>query len=962
MDETFDADDIAWKKRLETEAVFEETRAQLISRCIRHREEGMSLAQIAALLNEEGIRTKTGLKWIGQNLNFLIKNPIPKKRTITQAEKKVEREENKDYGKTKTWDKDFRWAVKKYPCLTRWCALGSEWVKGLKKGLMSAMQGLSAFWTFIGENNLPDAPEVFLLYKTELPDFFKSVYKGERTRGIVRNVICVRNFLEWVLGKPEYCVEDDNGRLVTSNAFVNPIPKLDQKGLYNLTESVRSTLPYGYIEEIRKMIAEGPNFSDWKWAHNAMGLKMGTIKRTKNFLEGDELKVSPMWYRVPEELIDKDDPDCVWRIRTRLLKRRGRSISLKQVETFYELWSPVKFVALLVKLQLPLRTFQVRMLDSGEADTWRWQDGEWNKNMNPLASGTKREPYANGIFRRSSGLIDGDNQVLLHINTNKTADQSKAGAAKGYNVPWIVGGPIHQDPFYWLEKLRRWQEKYNPLQRLVKWSELDSRHFPPKTDMQLAQYPDTAFLFRLAENQKRPDFPPSMTDLDRPWFMCIKEFQQRLLQRGERLPNGSPIRLIPENQKASVSTTYFPLHSLRVSLITALVLDGEVPLAIVQKIAGHSRLIMTLYYTKIDAACRQNAIQAGTKKLNERADKTIMDWMVNAEIEQLRRNVVANSTESFMAAVPGVIGQRTPIGWMEMMDGWCLVGGNNSEVEIPGCHNGGPNLGSMTAPRYAPVVGGARNCPMCRWFITCAYYLPQLATRWNNVSYQSYEACERLILAEERFREIDDIRAAVLADDEPLEPDMVKTHKDAQRVLEDAVQKFEELTVTMAAITRLIERCRMQLAKADEGALISVGGLSEFEYAIEDVDSELLQVSGICESSINYQDLNPGKAVFRQSQILDAALMRDKQPPLFLSLTEEEQRQAGSLFMRRLALQANPESPDKGRFKVISLIDAKKSLREEFGEALDDALRLAVSDGAPNHTVPIKSFPQLADV
>jgi hypothetical protein len=39
------------------------------------------------------------------------------------------------------------------------------------------------------------------------------------------------------------------------------------------------------------------------------------------------------------------------------------------------MWSPVRWVALLAKLILPLRTLQVRMLDSGEADTWRYAAG-----------------------------------------------------------------------------------------------------------------------------------------------------------------------------------------------------------------------------------------------------------------------------------------------------------------------------------------------------------------------------------------------------------------------------------------------------------------------------------------------------------------------------------------------------------------------------------------------------------
>jgi hypothetical protein len=88
----------------------------------------------------------------------------------------------------------------------------------------------------------------------------------------------------------------------------------------------------------------GPHFRDWQWAQNALGVEIG--RRGFN---------GPDWFEVNEDQLDRSDPDCVW--RQRLVKNRER----------LELWSPVRWVAQLVKLPVPLRTFQVRMLDSGEA-------------------------------------------------------------------------------------------------------------------------------------------------------------------------------------------------------------------------------------------------------------------------------------------------------------------------------------------------------------------------------------------------------------------------------------------------------------------------------------------------------------------------------------------------------------------------------------------------------------------
>jgi hypothetical protein len=215
-----------------------------------------------------------------------------------------------------------------------------------------------------------------------------------------------------------------------------------------------------------------------------------------------------------------------------------------------------------------------------------------------------------------------------------------------------------------------------------------------------------------------------------------------------------------------------------------------------------------------------------------------------------------------------------------------------------------------------------------------------------------------VVLAEQRFREIEDRRATALAADQPFSEQ--RQYKEAQRALECAVQKFDELTQTLAAITRLMERCRVELSRGDGTSVLAVGGLKEFEYAIEEVDSELLQVSGVCEGSILYHDLNPGKAVLRQSQLLDAALVRDNLAPVFLTLTEEEQKMVGSALLNQLALQMNPDNPALGRYQVISLIDARRSLSDRLGVAVDEALRIATEEGAPKRIIPIKHLPDVA--
>lgn len=925
-------------------AIFDARRDALHDRCVKLRDEGATLDEIASTLNSEGVRTKWGKFWSRGTVKYFLSNrAAPTAPAAKRRAGKLKR--------AKSYDRQLGWVKEKHPELESWRLLASEWLAGREKSLHSNLQGINAFITFLADQKLPIQPEVLLLHRTPVPDFYECHWGAGRTHGKILVHNAAHFFIKWVLSRPEFCEEDDEGRILTAPAFRNPIPHLSRTGVPKYDESVRATLPYGYIEELRLMIAQGPNFKDWTWAQNALGrvaaLSSAGLVDGLDSGEDDEedgVKAASVWYQVPEHLIDRTDPDCVWRARV-VPVTQGVGVT-KLVETIYEMWSPVRWVAMLLKLQLPLRLHQVRLLDSGEADTWTWQDGEWSLNVHPLAKGDEKSPYTNGVFLRPNQLIDGDAKVVLHVNTNKTADIGKWGNAKGYNVPWVVGGPIHQDPFYWLEKLRRWQSKYNPVDRLTSWTELDNRHIQLKTDVQLSSYPHTPFLFRMPENFEAPRLPLAKNALKTPWYRCLEELETRLERRSETLPNGAPIRLTVWNEDGTRKpgyTTLYSLHGLRVSLITALALDGQVPLHILQKIAGHSRLVMTLYYTKPGAMQARAAIQAGVARLNESASSTIIDWLANTEYQQLVKQVIAVSTETFRVAVAEQKHLRTAAGWMAMLDGLCLVGGNNVEFEAPGCHNGGPNIGADSAPRYAPVVGGARNCPMCRWFITRPYFLPQLAARWNNVSYHCYDAKEQVVFAEDVFRSVDDRRADALAQDRVFQE--AREHKDAQRALEQAVQKFDALTQTLAAITRLMERCRAALETGEENALLASGGMGEFEYAIEEVDSELLQLSGVCEGSLLYNDLDPGKAVFRQGQLLDAALVRDNLPPIFLTLTEQEQKFAASAFLKQLGKDMNPENPSLGRYQVISLVDARESLKGRLGGAVDEALRIASAQG-----------------
>lgn len=845
-------------------------------------------------------------------------------------------------------DKSFVWVRDEYPQLEDWRALAERWIleknTAIRQRLLAVRKFLKDF--LVGQveaRGLALAPAYILSRSTLLPKFYEScLTELAAVVGKTENNY-VSEFVDWVL-LTAFSVPDDHGRPLVGHEYHNPVPFLRMDGSRHHAESVRSPLPYGFIDELRAMLAQGPDFRDWTWAQSALGGDWGRMGAPARD-----------WFEVDEAQLDKDDPDCVWRIRPRSFDRGGAVL---------EMWSPVRWVALLMKLALPLRTIQVRLLDSGEADTWRYDgngsNGAWTRNSSVLCEGTERKPLRQGVLRRvaaSAGADVGQGpEVLLYINTNKTADAQRTGSDKGYDLPWTSSGPLHGNPFYWLVKLRNWQQKFNPIKRRTSWAELDASRLEAKSEMQLAGYSDACFLFRTPElGADVAHLPLPGNVLDTPWYRLLEALEVRLGNRGEMHSDGSKIQLVVEDSR---TTTHFPLHSLRVSLVTALALEGKVPFPILQKLVGHSRLLMTLYYTKPGASFVHRELEEATKRLEQTKDRSVVEFLRDTEYNQLLSQAIANSATSLASAVPQHPAARNPAGWMLMHHGLCLVGGNTTPMDgnnsLGGCYNGGPNLTGVSSPRYAPVPGGARNCVRCRWFVTRPHHLPALVAHLNVVFYHYDESRNACVHADKSLGELKAQRDEAERGGRAFES--VDGLRRAERLYETAMQRFSDLAEDAAACARLIRRCEERLGSSgpegsNSGALIAVGTAQDLRAAVEEIDSELLQLSGVCSAAEFYPDLAPGKAVFRRSQLLDAALLRDGLPPLFLTLTEEEQLRAGNSFMSRLAEEFNPKNPLLGQRQVVAMIDAQESLSRNLG--LDLGSLLIANRQAASKEVPV---------
>ncbi len=743
-------------------------------------------------------------------------------------------------GVKKENDISLGWVATSYPQLTAWRVLAVEWMKGETQGVQYRLQALSTFLErYVVQRSLPLDPAVFLARGTVLPDFYGTACPNSAAGINYNNAI--HAFLNFVLLR-NFSVAHDHGHPVVSLPYHNPVAHRSRAGLPMLDESVYSPLPYGYIDELRQMLAAGPHFREWHWAQSALGADIGQPTGT----------MAPDWFQVTDAEIDKADPDCVFRLRLRTKNAGGPVL---------EMWSPVRWVALLAKLLVPLRTFQVRMLDSGEADTWCYDAGSWTLNTHRLAEGSERQPLQQGVFRRTNSLIDGEPVwTVLYINTNKTRDITRSGSDKGYVLPWP-----HPELLYWLEKLRNWQKKYNPTSSRTAWTKLDGRHISAKSEVQLAGYPDACFLFRMREARPGERHLP-LTDMQMqiPWFDLLEALELRLGAAGEAHSNGAPIRFLPppeqQRSRSNTKTTLFPLHSLRVALVTALALEGQVPFPVLQKLVGHSRLLMTLYYTKPGATHMRDVLADAAERLNANKEASIQNFLLDTEHDELLRQAICNSAHSLSAAIPQLQAARNPAGWMPMHHGLCLVGGNTNGVEgnstIGGCYNGGLNVGSTANTKQGPVPGGARNCVRCRWFVTEPHHLPALAAHFNTIAYHFDEARNACLVNEKSLQELKKLRADAEESNQPFA--RLDVYRQAERVWETAMKRFSDLAEDLVACYRLMARCQKAVegTQGDGTQLIAAGGVADVHFAFEETESELLQLNGMCQRSLQQSCVN----------------------------------------------------------------------------------------------------------
>ena len=809
-----------------------------------------------------------------------------------------------------------------------WRTLMTDWMATRHQGLNLRMKAL-VFFAMEYLPKMPNGHQPAELFKAAaggvLPDLQNMLKESQPTKaGGTQNYIV--EFLDWVI-ENHFSEPDDKGRVVP--LVRNPFSRVSKAGQIT-TESVHNPLPYAYIKEVREILCPRPfgDFRDWKWAQQVTGKYRSDGKSTGR--AGD-------WFDVDPSLINHSDPDCVWRVRTVLRRLVGKR---QQKVEIYELWSPVRAVALLVKLHIPLRTYQVRFLDSGEADTWRYQEGQWElNNQHPFKKGSETNPWNRGVFCRIRSADIGEIMSGLYINTNKTADQNKDERERGYTIPWQ-----HPEVLYWLEKLRNWQEKYNSIDKPTPCTELENKHFGiTKSQQQKREMGEICFLFREA-NAKGDDRrkPIAALALGALWYRLLNELEERVAARGQTLGDGSRLRFVqayPDDYPVWLrKATEFPLHSLRVSLLTCYAMEGQVPIPVLSKLlAGHSRLLMTLYYTKPTPAMMTQALNAATLRVDAAQADGLRTFLRDASLRQITCKTVYRDEASLQAA----LANRNPVGWEHRHIGLCLVGGNTVKSDemgsVGGCWNGGELIRSHGANgnQYSPVQNGPENCVRCRWFITDARYLDALRAHFNNISYKASLAAN---LAVEHEQVRDTLLEARYQASEEGHPFMQQHElQEAERRYEKQIVLADQYAKDLVACFQLIVRLiAIEDGRAEDDnatKLVAVGSMQDIHQPISFIEtrSELLQLAQICEDAELYpelaDELRKTPAIEKRSRMLNRLLMQNGYSPVFMQMDERMQLIAGNAMMRAMARQASSHDQLEGFTYVAGVLEAGQHLK-----------------------------------
>lgn len=767
----------------------------------------------------------------------------------------------------------------------RGCGVG--WIPSIEKFLKKqrGRQGKEAnicrfIRNFIEPSDLGKTPQEFLTRKGTDIKPFKALMDSRPRRQMGRSLLLnVSAYLNEVL-KAEFTIEDEEtGELVRINGAVNPFAMLEYKGdgVPRPSETTKPALAFQYVDAMKKwMVPESAAaFSDLVVLHQ--------------FDSG--------YFEVDEDLIDRSDPDCVFKVQC------GK----------YLLWYPGYWMHAYALASIPARGRQIAYNDSGESDEYIADivDNKivWVKNENCLAQRKNQQAFIQHCDDDAWGM---------HFTSNKTSF-----LGQGYDIPWAPEKLI-----YWMIKLRKWQEKYNPIKRAMRWSECERTNL---NEAQLRQKGSNCFLFRAFREEEPAAFSARLRER---LAAALYYTQPRNLTLATLAKGKNP------NSLSNYESKYTP-HSMRVSLITAYVMEFGLPIEVIMKLAGHASVVMSIYYVKVGAAFLRRRMDEGEKLALRDQAYAAQEMLEQNRLDELTHGLVANSEQALQALRTGIAGSTLVRDY-----GLCPYAAAR-------CEDGGPMVGATQVWQVVPAgYLGMQNCIRCRHFVTGPMFLGGLLSLWNEIS-----LCLNF-LSDHYFgfeKEVNDRSERIKVLDE-LEYDLEKTggffdSKERNRTeleigklqseKESVAKKMDMFLCDMQMLTKQINECKVliaeQVGKGDSQVQLVVHDQNEIKVEIEQT-SLFQQLNEVCINASIFQSASADLATPRRSQMIDRMALINKIRPVMCSLSDKEQlavgNQVAKFLLQRLKSWDRVDQLIDGQILLEDLGDDESISKEEISELL----------------------------
>ncbi len=754
---------------------------------------------------------------------------------------------------------------------TRWAVCIQEFFKGARGGGTKESHLCKFVRNYIQANEMGHSPQEFLTReKKDIKPFRDWLSENETKLNSHRILTSINEFLDFTIR--EYLTDEDEetGELVLVQNTYNPFSNISIDYSYENNSHPSETVKHALAYQYVNAAKE--------WIIPSEARSFSDLTHLQNFRAD--------WFDIDPSKIDLCDPNCVVR------ELNGKT----------QIWFPAFWMHTYALMSVPARGRQIAYCDSGEADNMipvisESGSVEWENNSSRLSGLTKNQ----GFIRNY-----GNGDLGMYFTSNKTSSNGS-----GYSVAWIP-----ENLAYWMILLRNWQAKYNPFLRPMPWLECERTFLNEK---QRIAKGSNCFLFRDFGAEEPGHFTGRLASR----LSAALYYTQ---------PADLELAFLSKDEAAlSHYTSRYTPHSMRVSLITAYLEEFGLPLSIIMKVAGHSSIVMTIYYCRLGSEKFRHRFAEGEKRAMQNKAYAAQRMIEQGRIDEIKNELIATTSDAL-----NLISNETPVGTYLFRDyGICPYGGQR-------CYDGGEQIQSSQLRSAVPVgYLGSQNCLACRHFITGPAFVGGLLSLGNEISLASRLQHEQYDELEQQLKELNrqineqDDAAYDSAQDGGDENLGTRNNLELQKrktlsEIESSAKKLDSIICDLNKIHRHIRQCQALInneAKAlpnndsESATQLIVQDGHELEVAYEDT-SLFRQLTEVCENAEIYQSASPEMALAPRSQLLDKMALKNMVPLHMFSLDKKQQLVVGNQITRLMLNRL------KCWTKVDALMDGSISLQD----------------------------------